>query len=244
MKTGLDGLLLAGLLLAWGGQALLPWRLAGREERRRAWSFVPLALLVAGALAAFGHLQNHPDAAVVQGLYPLRAAKVGRILTILFPAVALADALLAAGRRSVEAPGWRIAAGFGLAFLLAASWAAELLRVGEGPASGTVALVTLALLRSLISLGAAEALAPGRPAFATAAGLALPLYALLLPATLAHALHGQWLTLGAAALLFLGARWLPVSLRRPALVAATLLAGLYFAEAARLSQVVASPGEI
>jgi len=245
MKTGLDGLLLGGLLLAWGTQALLPWRLAGLPaEIRRSRAWLPLALMVAGALAAFIHVQAHPDAAVVQGLYPLRASNLGRILMILFPALALADSLLAAGRRSVEAAGWRIAAGFGLAFLLAASWALELLRVGEGPASGPVALVALALLRSLISLGAAEALAPGRPLFALATGLALPLHALLLPATLTHALHGQWLTLGAAALLFLGARWLPGSLRRPALLAATLLAGFYFGEVVKASQVVASPGEV
>jgi hypothetical protein len=245
MKTGLDGLLLGGLLLAWGAQALLPWRLAGLPaEVRRSRAWIPLALLIAGTLAAFAHLQAHPDAAVTQGLYPFRASNVGRILTILFPALALADALLVGARRSLEPLGWRIAAGFGLAFLLAASWAAELLRMGEGPASGPVALAALVVLRSLISLGAAEALAPGRPAFAVAAGLALPLHALLLPAVLAHALHGQWITLGAAALLFLGARWLPGSLRRPALVAAVLLAGLYFGEAARLSQAVASPGEV
>jgi hypothetical protein len=244
MKTGLDGLLLGILLIAWGGQPLLPWRLAGLPDRRRAWASVPLALLIAGALAAFAHLQAHPDAAVVQGLYPFRASNVGRILTILFPALALADALLVGARRSLESAGWRIAAGFGLAFLLAASWALELLRIGEGPASGPAALALLVILRSLISLGAAESLAPGRPVFAIAAGLALPLHALLLPATVAHALHGQWLTLGAAALLFLAARWLPGSLRRPALVAAVVLAGLYFGEVMKASQGVASPGEV
>jgi hypothetical protein len=246
MKTGLDGLLLAWLLLAWGGQALLPWRLAGLPERRRAWAFVPLALLVAGALAAFFLVQRHPDAAVVQGLYPLGASSAGRLTAVLFTAVALADSLLLAARRSLEQAGWRIAAGFGLAFLLAASWAMELLRAGEGPASRPVALALLAALRALISLASAETLALERPRFAMAAGLALPFHLLLLPAALAQALgrHGQWFTLGAAALLFLGARWLPGSLRRPALVAATLLAGLYFGEAAWLSQAVASPGEV
>jgi hypothetical protein len=246
VKAGLDGLLLGWVLLAWGGQSLLPWRLAGLPpERRRSWAFAPLGLLVTGALAAFAHVQAHPDAAVTQGLYPLGASSPGRVLEVLFPALALADSLLAAGRKSLEAMGWRIAAGFGLAFLLAASWGAELLRVGEGPASGPVALALLVLLRSLISLGAAEALAPGRPVFAVAAGLALPLHALLLPATLARSLgqHGQWITLGAAALLFLSARWLPGSLRRPALAAAVLLAGLYLGEAVGLSQALASPGE-
>jgi hypothetical protein len=52
---------------------------------------------------------------------------------------------------------------------------------------------------------------------------------------------GAPLTAGAAAALFLAARWLPASLRRPALAAATLLAGLFFAQAAALSQDLAGP---
>ena len=162
MKTVLDGLLLALLLLAWGGQALLPWRLAGLPDRRRAWAFVPLGLLVAGALAAFAHLQAHPDAAVTQELYPFVTSKLGRILMILFPALALADALLAGGRRSVEAAGWRIAAGFGLTFLLAASWAAELLRIGDGPASGRVALAMLVLAADILIFTAVGSYRLGR----------------------------------------------------------------------------------
>ena len=123
---------------------MLPWRLAAlAPERRRPWALALLPLLITGALAAFGHVQRHPDAAVVQGLYPLGASPRGGILAVLFPALALADALLAAGWRRLEAAGWRIAAGFGLAFLLAASWAAELLRVGEGPASAPLAFLAL-----------------------------------------------------------------------------------------------------
>lgn len=241
----IDALLLSVLLLAWGAQAVLPWTLAGlaglAAERRRAGALALLPLLVAGALAAFAHLQAHPDAAVVQGLYPPDASSVGRILAVLFPALVLADVLLAAGRKSLEDAGWRVAAGFGLAFLLAASWAAERLRMGEGPGSTPAVLAVLAVLRTLIALGAAEALSPGRPRLAAAAGLALPLYALLLPAPLAQSLgrHGQWLTLAAAALLFLAARWLPPNLRRPALLAATLLAGLYLGAAVKLSQELA-----
>ena len=109
---------------------------------------------------------------------------------MLFAAVALAGALLATGWRSLEPAGWRLAAAFGAALLLAATWAAELLRTGEGPASAPAVFLALVLLRALVALGAAEALAPGRPLLAVAAGLALPLYALLLPAPLAHALAG------------------------------------------------------
>jgi hypothetical protein len=233
------GLLLAWLLLSWGAQTVVPWRLAALDpERRRPWVPALLPLLVTGALAAFGVVQFHPDAALVQGLYPLGASGLGRVLAVLLPALALADILIAIGWRRMETAGWKIAAGFGLAFLLAATWAAELMRTGEGPASAPAAFIALVFLRMLLALGAAEALAPGRPLLAAAAGLALPLYALLLPAPLAHALgaHGQWLTLAAASLLLLGARWLPPALRRPALLGGTLLAGLYLGQATRLSQ--------
>ncbi|MEO6195676.1 MAG: hypothetical protein ABIS20_21860 [Thermoanaerobaculia bacterium] len=233
------GLLLAWLLLSWGAQAAVPWRLAAVDpERRRPWVPALLPLLVTGALAAVALVQLQPDAALAQGLYPLGASGLGRGLAVLLPALALADILIAIGWRRMEAAGWKIAAGFGLAFLLAATWAAELMRTGEGPASAPLAFIALVLLRMLLALGTAEALTPGRPLLAAAAGLALPLYALLLPAPLAHALgaHGQWLTLAAASLLLLGARWLPPTLRRPALLGGTLLAGLYLGQATHLSQ--------
>ncbi|HET9211818.1 MAG TPA: hypothetical protein VFR03_15545 [Thermoanaerobaculia bacterium] len=233
-----DGLLLAWLLLAWGAQAVLPWRLAGLEtERRRAGALALLPLLLTGALAAFFYAVRHPDAAIVQSLYPLSASKVGRALTVLFYALAVSNLFLFLTWRRLEAAGWRIIAGFGLVFLLTATWAAELTRIGEGPESAAVPFLALVALRALAALGAAEALAPGPPRLAVAAGPSLLLYGFLLPARLAHALgaHGQWLTLATAALLLLGARWFPASLRRPALLGAALLAGLYLGEAARLS---------
>jgi hypothetical protein len=242
-----DGLLLAWALLAWGAQAVLPWRLAGMTEidaeRRRAGALALLPLFLTGALAALFHVLRHPDAAVVQRLFPLAASGSGRTLTVLFCAVLVSDLLLFLTWRRLEAAGWRIVAGFGLAFLLAATWAAELTRVGEGPESGLLPFLALVALRTLAALGAAEALAPGRPLLAAAAGPGLLLYGLLLPARLSYALgaHGQWLTLGAAALLLLGARWLPANLRRPALLGATLLAGLCLGQAARLSQEIGTP---
>jgi hypothetical protein len=233
-----DGLLLGWVLLAWGAQAVLPWRLAGlAAERRRLGALALLPLLLSGALAAFFYAVRHPDAAVVQGLFPLGASRTGRTLAVLFPALAVSGLLLFFGWRRLDVAGWRIAAGFGLVFLLATAWAAELLRVGEGLESALVPLIALALLRALLALGAAEALAPGRPVLAVAAGPGLLLYGLLLPAQLAQDLgaHGQWLTLAAAALLLLGARWFPAPLRRPALLGAALLAGFYLGQAARLS---------
>ncbi|MFL6262519.1 MAG: hypothetical protein ACJ76Y_22710 [Thermoanaerobaculia bacterium] len=233
-----DGLLLGWVLLAWGAQAVLPWRLAGLDpERRRLGALALLPLLLTGALAASFYALRHPDAAVVQGLFPLGASRTGRILAVLFPALAVSGLLLFFGWRRLDRTGLRIAAGLGLVFLLATAWAAELIRVGEGPESALFALILLTLLRALLALGVAEAFAPSRPVLAAAAGPGLLLYGLLLPARLAQDLsaHGQWLTLATAALLLLGARWFPVPLRRPALLGAALLAGLYLGEAARLS---------
>jgi hypothetical protein len=239
-----DGLLLGWLLLAWGAQAVLPWRLAGLDvERRRPGALALLPLFLTGALAAFFYVLRHPDPAIVQHLYPLGASRVGRALAVLFFAMTVSDLLLFLGWRRLEAAGWRIAAGFGLVFLLVATWAAELMRVGEGPESAAVPFLAMVALRALAALGAAEALAPGPPLLAVAAGPGLLLYGFLLPAQLAQVLgtRGQWLTLAAATLLLLGARWFPARLRRPALLGATLLAGLYLGQAARISQELGLP---
>jgi hypothetical protein len=240
-----DALLLAWMLVAWGAVAAVPWRLAGEAAGsggRRGWALALLPLLASGAFAAYGHLQIHPDAAVVQEIYPFGTSGMARIVAVLFVALALAAGFAAATWRDLEATGWRIVAGFGLVFLLAASWAGELIRTGEGPASAPLAFVALILLRTLVALGAAEAVAPGPPRLATAAGLALPLYTLLLPGPLAQALaaHGRWTPLAAATLLFLaGSRLparLPARLARAALLGAALLAGLWLAQAASLSE--------
>jgi hypothetical protein len=234
-----DALLLGLLLLAWGAQAVLPWRLADLgAERRRAGALALLPLLAIGLLAALLYLRHHLPAAVSQKLFPLAGSRPGRALAVLLPAMAAADLLLALGWRRLETAGWRIAGGFGLLFLLAVTWAAELVRTGEGPASSPTVLLLLVILRGLVALGAAEALAPGRPLLAVAAGPGLLLYGLLLPAQLAQALgaRGHWLTLASAALLLLAARWLPSSLRRVVLLGATLLAGLYCSQAVTLSE--------
>ena len=244
MSGALDGLIFGCLLLAWGAQAMIPWRLAGLvADRRRPGALALLPLLILGVLAAFLLIQGHPDAALAQGLYPPGESALGRVVAVLLAAMALAGALLATGWRSLEATGWRLAAAFGAALLLAATWATELLRTGDGLASGRPAFLALVLLRMLVALGAAEALAPGRPLLAVAAGLALPLYCLFLPSPLARALlaHSGWLTLAAAALLLAAARWLPSTFRRPALLAGALLAGLVFAQATRGSETLAVP---
>ena len=63
--------------------------------------------------------------------------------------------------------------------------------------------------------------------FATVAGVALPLSLLGFAAPLRAALGVDLATLAAASLLLLAARFLPLSLRRPAALAGVLLAALF-----------------
>lgn len=243
----LDGLITAWVLFAWGAQAAVPWRLpAAGPGARRIWGAASLPLLVTGLVASLFHIQSHPDAAIASGVYPWTASPPGKLLVVLLPALALVDLVAVFGWRRLEDTAWRINAGFGLAFLLAGCWAWELLRVGEGLPSAPLPLAAAVLCRLLLSLAAGETAAPGRPVFAPAAGLALPLYWLVLPAALADALSrsGALLTLGAASGVLLAARWLPERLRRPALAAAILLAGLVLAQASTLSQSLANPTDL
>jgi hypothetical protein len=243
----LDGLLLAIFLLAWGAQAVTPWRLAGRPaedvEARRRWAWAVLPLFATGVLAALLWVSSHPDATVAAGLVPLATSRVGRPMAILVAALLAADLVAVMGWRRLEDAGWRILGGFGLAALAAVCLAAELLRAGEGPASPLLVAALAAACRLLVALGAGEAVAPGRPLLALAAAPALVAWFYVIPADLADLLlrSGAAFTTGAAALLFFAARWLPASLRRPGLVAAALLAGLLFAQAAVLSGTLGGP---
>jgi hypothetical protein len=240
----MSGLLAAIVLVAWGGQAVAPWRLRhGDEAARRLWGHAALPLLLAGALAALLYVHDRPDAAINAGLSPLFATLPGRVLTLLLAALLGADLILALGKGRVENLGWPLAASLSLLFLAAASLGGELLRVGEGQRGPLPLLFAAAFCRLLVTLGAGEAVAAGRPVFALLAGLALPLYLLCLPQPLARAIaaSGYGFTLAAAAVLFLAARWLPASLRRPAVIAAALLAGLFLAQAGDLSQALPAP---
>ena len=110
--------------------------------------------------------------------------------------------------------------------------------VGEAPPQRSTddlaVLFAITACRLGISLGAGETLSSDRPRFGVVAAASLVLYPFLLPARLSStlALGGDGLTVAAATLLFAGARWLPRSLRRPALIAATLLAALLLQRAA------------
>ncbi len=239
----LGGLIIAVVLALWGAQAVVPWRLRRAEDEaalaaRRRWAYAALPLLLAALVAALLFLRARPDATYAAGLSPLLASQPARVLALLSAALLGGDLLLALGRGRLENQGWPIVAVLGLASLAAATFLAEIVRVGEGPSSPLLVLLLAAGCRLLVAGGAGEILAPGRPLLALAAGLALPLYALLLPPDLQRALAagGGWLPLAGSTVLFLTSRFLPPSLRRLGLGAAVLLAGVFLATAGDLSQ--------
>ncbi|HZF09585.1 MAG TPA: hypothetical protein VFE33_12415 [Thermoanaerobaculia bacterium] len=244
----MGGLLLALILLAWGAQAVAPWRLRRGDTpenpaARRLWGHAALPLLLAGALAALLYVHDRPDAALGSGLTPILVTLPGRLLVLLFAALLLADLILALGKSRIETLGWPLAAVLSLFFLAAASLAGELLRVGENERGPLPLLFAAAGCRLLLTLAAGEGLAPGRPLLALLGGLALPLYFLCLPRLLQARLAagGEGITLAAAALLLLLARWLPASLRRATLLAGVLLAAFVLSRAGDLGQSLPVP---
>jgi hypothetical protein len=257
MPMLVDALLLCVLLVSWGAQATVPWRLAGAAgqsvgpgaapaHHRRLWRFAALALVVTGLVAALALADRNPDATIAGHLVPLLSSTPGRLLALLASAL-LASALIAglAGER-LDANGLRLVAAIGLAACAAMAWAGELVRAGDGPASQLLPFALLAGCRLALTLAAGELLSPGRPLVAVAGGMALAAYLPLLPRELRGPLWGQGLqlTCAAAALLLLAARWLPRPLRRLALAMGLLLAAILLAQAGRVSQALAPGVEI
>jgi hypothetical protein len=150
-------------------------------------------------------------------------------------AVALSDLILFAGFRKLEPLGWRVSAGLATALLLVASFAGELLRVGRGPAAGLAGLMLAAFGRVPLALAAGEAAVGPARSLATIAGVALPLSLLGYSAAVRATLGSDLLTLGAASLLLVAARFLPRSLGRPAALAGVLLAALFLDRTGDLS---------
>jgi hypothetical protein len=229
-------------LVAWGSHAVVPWRLArGPAARQHAWRLAAPLLLAAGVLAFALDVGLHADRAVAAGLGRLPAgSRLGLELAGCALALAAGDVAIFAARARLEAAAWRLAAGLALPALVVVTWAAELLRAGEGPLAAPPAALAAVACRALAALAAAELLAPGPPRWAPFAPLALGGYLLALPPLLTRALEsqGDLLTLAAAALLLGTARWLPGRWRSIALAAGGLLAGLFFARAAALSEVL------
>ena len=246
-------------LLVLGLHVVVPWRLAklpgdlaaslpaalpgdlqgdltpGTVDCKRLWALVATPLLLAAAVAALFTLDARVDAAIAWGLsWPPRSIPA---LAVGFTAVAvaLADLVLLAGFRKLEPAGWRVAAGLALLLLAAASCAGELLRLGRGPAAGLAAILVAALCRVTLALAAGEAGSGPVRWLTPLAGTALPFTLLGFSAPLRATLGADLLTLGAATLLLVAARFLPPSLRRPAALAGVLLAALFLDRTGDLS---------
>lgn len=226
-------------LLGFGAHALLPWRLvAGEEGPRRRWARFALPTLLLAVLLLLLTGAARPDAAISTGLgLGVASSPAGRAIGVALAGLLLGDALLFFGGPRPEPGAWRLFGVLGGLGLAAGSLGAELLRLGEGPDPGATALLAAALCRAGVGLAAAETFETDVPRLAPLGAIALALYGLTLPPALrAGLLHGgDYLTFGAGAALFALARFLPRRWRRPALLAATLLAAIGFARAAALS---------
>ena len=244
-----DSLLLLVVMVAWGAQATVPWRLGATTataRERRVWRMAAFPLAFAGAVAALALANRNPDATIAGRLSPLLAAPQGQLLAVLTAAVFAAALLAGVAGDRLDLTGRRIVGGIGFAACGAAAWAMELLRAGDGPVSGGGWMAARVACRLLLLLAAGELLTAGRPRWALPAGIALLAYGALLPAVVRRILwsEGFELTAAAAALLLLAVRWLPAGLRRAALLAALVLAALFTVHAGQVSQALASGVEI
>lgn len=232
--------MIAGLLflqfVLLGVQAVAPWRLAaGGEAPRRLWALVALPLLLLSGILALLHLRLTPDAALTWGLaWPPRALPA-KLLLVLIVAGAGATLVVALGWKQLEPVGFRIAAGLNLLLAAGAAFAGELLRTGQGPASGFTLLTLAAAGRLALTLAAGESVTGSPRWLAPIGALLLPLSLFAAPAALRPHLMRDGLTLLAASLLLLAARFLPPSLRRPAALAGVALGALFLARSAELS---------
>lgn len=225
-------------LAVWGAHALLPFRLArGPEAARRLWALAALPAVGLSVVATALALSFDPDPAAAWRLHEvLRGSRPALVVALGGIAVVGADLIVALGWRRFEPAAWRATGALGALGLAAVTFGSELVRIGAGPVPGGLALLGAAALRAPLALAAAEA-AAGRPRWAAPlAGATLPLAVALWPAALRAVLGADRLSLVAACLLLLAARWLPARLRRPAALAGVALAALLLARAGDLSQ--------
>jgi hypothetical protein len=224
-------------LVVWGSQPSWPARLDGAARRRAALWGLPLG--IAAFMLIFAATSQDPDAALDVGLGPGWPASLeGRLVAVLLLA-ALASSALALVPGGEERPAAKtMAALLGLGGLLGFSMWGELLRIGGGPQIGAALFLAAILLRALVGLGAGQLLLPGRPRLALLGAVALLVYPFVLPAVVRFALErsGDWLTLAAAAALFLLAGFLPGRLARASLLAGAVLAAIFLARAVEMSQ--------
>lgn len=240
LVTAIDLAVAALNLVVFGGHALFPFLLArAGNEQRRLWALAALPLLGLSAIVTAWSIGQRPDEAIAWGLtHPLTGSAPARMIAVAFVAAALSDLLTLVLWPKLEPAAWRVHGAIGAIALLAQSLGAELLRIGWGPSGATWALLASAALRVPLALAAAEVAIGAPRRFALAAAPALVLLALLWPQAMRAALVGDLATLAAAVGLLALARFVPLSLRRPAAIAGVVLALLFLTRSAELSSVL------
>ncbi len=236
------GALTSGIaLIAFGAHAVVPWRLAGAaDDARRRWSRLALPVLLLAILLLLMTGARRPDVAIATGLgWSGASSPAGRAIAIALAGLLLGDALIFFAGPRPERGAWWLLGTLGAVGLLGGSLAAELLRLGEGPDAGAVALLAAAVCRAGVGLAAGQNLEAERPSLAPLGAVALVLYFLALPPAVRTGLlrAGDELTFGAAAALLALVRFLPPRFRRAVLLVGTLLAAVAFARAAAVSAV-------
>lgn len=215
-------------LIVWGAHGTVAPSLAqSPPAAQRLWRLAALPAALAAVLLAITTLAAQPDVALAAGFGPRLPtawpAQAGVALVVL--------ALLGDGALLLREPrttaDWRLVSVLGAAGAAGGTCIAELARIGAEPTLPTV-FVAATLCRLAISLGAGEVFTAHRPRLGIPAALALGLYLFMLPerSAVAFVRSGHGLTLLAAVLLFASARWLPLRLRRPAILGAALLAAV------------------
>ena len=240
MNPLLAGLVLGLNLLVWGAHAALPFHLArAGEGARRIWSRTALPALGLSIVATLALLWRSPDAAASWGLSGFVGGSLpARFIIVAAAALAAADLLLLLGGERLDAREWRLVGVFGGLGLLAQTYGSELLRMGWGPVPSRLPAFAAALLRLPLALAAAELLVGPPRRWCPIAGPALVAAFCLWPSSLRAALGPDLLTLGAAALLLLGSRWLPASLRRWSAAAGLVLAVIFLVRAGGVSELL------
>lgn len=221
-------------LVVFGAHVVAPLRIAAGAPRIGAiWPRAALpALGAAVALSIFG-VRLAPDAAIAWGMTGGGPGALAiRLLAVALVALVAVDLLSLLGTDRFGAREWRLAAAFGALALLLQTFVADLLRIGWGPVPGYRPLIAAALLRLPLALAAGE-LACGRPRWATTiAGPALAAAVVLWPRPLVAALGADLLTLVAAVILLMAARFLPGRWARIAGFAGVALGAIFLARSA------------
>jgi hypothetical protein len=236
LESSIVALCFALILLATGAHAVVPWRLRrSTPEQRRPWALGAALLLSLAGLAFLSLIGRSEDAVLASRLVPFAESPLSLALGTTAAGLCLADLLLLFAWRRLEDRGWPLLALFGVAVVVAQSFALAALTGGDSKAPAA-ALLLRALVLAALALAASEAItsnAPRLAQLASLAGLGLPLFAFALPEAVREPFvsSGGLALLGAATALLFATRFANrLAPRRALALTGLLLAGLAWAK--------------